>query len=456
MSSAHPDAISIRLSESEGEDSPISELLGPFIVRRTSNSKDKGKGKADRKRAVASILATDWEGELVKVANKRARTLSRLRRLKAEADASSVDRDVPEDDRVESSRKIWFAKKGENSQAPSIPLSPGKHWEDEPYSPPPSPMATLEHTPERTLPPLSPRIPLTPGKNWHPYPFSAPSPVLDSALQLIPALPPPSLLPVQLASASPLLPKLLKLKNGAGRKDRRSKPYRGPLRRTIILTSVKDDVTGRVSPPPPPPSPPPPPPPRHPVIFHRALEPLPPLAPPLQLPRLLTAAVSQPPASPPRYKARASLLMPEWQVIGTSRFDSTSWAINFLAKDEIRSNQHKATIDAAVREFLVTRDLHTLLESLDRELGDLVGWVAASISDIRKQDLCKSDILCRKFRNAKQYRMVLLNNRVLLSSRFQKATGGLRDLKPEDLQDTMLLQEALNQLRDFRDLELTF
>ena len=58
-----------------------------------------------------------------------------------------------------------------------------------------------------------------------------------------------------------------------------------------------------------------------------------------------------------------------------------------------------------------------------------------------------------KYRNAKDFQINQMNNRVLVKMRFKRATDGIRSLKEDDLPSEV--QKSLDDLVSFRNMENT-
>ena len=139
-----------------------------------------------------------------------------------------------------------------------------------------------------------------------------------------------------------------------------------------------------------------------------------------------------------------SLTLPQWHVLPVRSFKPTVGAIDLFSRSKKLSAKVKKEVDEAVEEFISTEDKFQLLQTLDR----LHGLCLDKVTKI---------VLSRKdkghYWNRKEFRIIRMNNRVLVSMRFKKATARIRSLNKNASRE--ILQRGLNDLVSSRDLERT-
>ena len=168
-------------------------------------------------------------------------------------------------------------------------------------------------------------------------------------------------------------------------------------------------------------------------------------SPPLQL-------TGVPPPPPPRTR----IIIPPWRSIMPGRYDMTLHAINILQENKLQRNEHCSAVDAAIGVFINDRNVDGLLWRLEGCRERMIEAIEKRIRGEREEDMLKP-VKLRKFRNARWFRLVMMNNRVLPSIRFDRATSGLRAIRDqqEGRYSIDQLQLALYQLKDFRDMHET-
>ena len=151
----------------------------------------------------------------------------------------------------------------------------------------------------------------------------------------------------------------------------------------------------------------------------------------------------------PRKKRRkkndeSSLTLPLWHTLPVQSFKHTIGAIDLFSRYRKLSTKVKKGVDEAVEEFICTQDKTPLLQ----KLGDLHQLCTDRITKLilsrRKKGL---------YRNAKEFRVIRMNNRVLVSMRSKKATSRIRCSDRATQQE--VLQRGLNDLVTFRNMERT-
>lgn len=140
----------------------------------------------------------------------------------------------------------------------------------------------------------------------------------------------------------------------------------------------------------------------------------------------------------------SSLTLPLWHMLPVQSFKQTVGAIDLFSRCRKLSTKVKKGVDEAVEEFICAQDKTPLF----KKLGDLHQMCTDRITKV---------ILSRRkkgrYRNAKEFRIIRMNNRVLVSMRFKKATSRLRCSDRTTSQE--VLQKGLNDLVTFRDMERT-
>ncbi len=143
------------------------------------------------------------------------------------------------------------------------------------------------------------------------------------------------------------------------------------------------------------------------------------------------------------YLIPLKLTLPAWENLKTSRFRYTVGAINIMRENPDFASEFKSRIDAAVTAYISHRETKTLLNTLQEVLERTLSTISGTVKERRE-----------RFRNSKEFQLIKMNNKRAVAWRFKIATQALRRVGPLDTVKD--LQEALNQLANFRNLEKTF